>query len=75
MRQKLKIMDCDELVDQLLELQDATADAAAVNVALKETRVPAKTVLSGHHKRLVEVAAGGQDKQYFGRLITADKVS
>lgn len=65
-------MDCDELIDQLLESEEApavgTATTGTASVASQQTTAVKK------RERLAALAAGGQAKQYLGRAMTADQV-
>ena len=73
-------MHCDELTDQLLEEHEtktSNTTGGAVPLERKLER-PSKgepqRPLSGRRERLAAVAAGGQAKQYLGRLTTAEQV-
>ncbi len=72
-RTALRKMDCDELLDQLMDV--GTTDAGTTPTSLP----PGDQRASGprgddKRQRLAALAAGGQTKQYIGRQLTADEV-
>jgi hypothetical protein len=57
------VMDCDELLNRLLE-EDLVAAPAKAEVEIKNE--------APKRERLVALAAGGQAKHYLGRALTPD---
>ena len=74
-------MECDEIIDQLLE---TGAAAGPTTVAPGPTTVAQPAVAPPTHntegevgkkrQRLAALAAGGQSKQYLGRVLSADQI-
>ena len=79
MIQWLSNMDCDEIINQLLEQQEepveqTTWTATAAGTATGGCSFAGTATLTKKRERLTALAAGGQAKQYLGVAATADQV-
>lgn len=62
-------MDCDALIDQLLEEEKPSACTAEVSTGDHEN-----SAVCHKRDRLAALAAGGKARQYLGRAITAEQI-
>lgn len=73
-------MNCDELIDQLLQEEQSAAQLSQerTSACAREHSVSASTAASEtnqkHRERLAAVAAGGQARQYLGKVVSVDQV-
>jgi hypothetical protein len=69
-------MNCDELIDQLLEqkLQPTVCSKSEDRVKTVPESVDKISACTEKRERLAALAAGGQIKQYLGRSLTVDQV-
>ena len=70
----------DEIIDQLIATDDAnTAEAEphkepAGHVLTHEQKDSSTDLIKKHRERLAALAAGGQAKQYLGKVLTVDQI-
>lgn len=65
-----RIMQMDELIDELLETPVVSGTGSAVSVSVSEKQPDAQK----HREKLAALAAGGQARQYLGKALTAEHV-
>ena len=78
--QRFMTMNCDDLIDELLEADSGAVAKEIERRAGPETTHPASALATGtgttsqHRERLAALAAGGGARQYLGKPLSVDQV-